>query len=465
MNIDGEIRAERLVRVARGVLPRVAVLPAIAFFLAPIAQVLQCVSTRFYAWPSWLFYRDYVVGVARPIAVSAAIVTIVAVVLVSWLAKTSERLASFRSIWPFVLLAALEVVATLANPDNAYRFDGIEMSCMGLWSYLVLVGAYLLPSTQVSSRVWRRRLAMLFCVTSVVCAVYALWKFYVIGQAPSNKWEYSAYLDSIFYQFNHYGYFLALAIPLSASMFAVERRRSYRLFFLTAYLLNTIILQLNNTMGAWLACMMMLCALPLAWRLARGRWNACAIAAPVIFIGTLVCVGLFDARMVDSVLDAWHDLSVLANALVAPRTAEAAEAIAGSVDAEVLQAGTNRVLLWITMTGYVLERPLLGWGAEGCWQALKAATDVARPHCEPLLYACDFGIPAAVAYCLGCCSVYAKSFKARTRLDGTSAACLMAAGGYLISSLFGDTFFYTTPYLHIFLGLGVAGLVGGDERG
>ena len=77
-----------------------------------------------------------------------------------------------------------------------------------------------------------------------------------------------------------------------------------------------------------------------------------------------------------------------------------------------------------------------------------------RPHNEFLQYSAFFGIPATVFYVAGILAIYLKALKNKYKLDIYAKASLITAFAYLVSSLFGNTMYYTTPYLFILLGIG-----------
>ena len=53
--------------------------------------------------------------------------------------------------------------------------------------------------------------------------------------------------------------------------------------------------------------------------------------------------------------------------------------------------------------------------------------------------------------------VFLRGLKYKPSLDGYSITALVASFGYLVSSFFGNTTYYITPFLFILLGLGLMG--------
>lgn len=118
-------------------------------------------------------------------------------------------------------------------------------------------------------------------------------------------------------------------------------------------------------------------------------------------------------------------------------------------------AGTGRWTLWEHTARYISEKPLIGWGVDGIHERLAVETNDCnnRPHNEFLQYAAFFGIPCAVSYICGLVNVFISAYKKRFLINKYEISCLVVAFGYLVSSFFGNTMYYTAPFLFIFLGL------------
>jgi len=113
-------------------------------------------------------------------------------------------------------------------------------------------------------------------------------------------------------------------------------------------------------------------------------------------------------------------------------------------------AGHNRWLLWQITMEHIASRPFLGYGCEGLSETLMDLTGRANPHNEILTYAAYFGIPAALLYAAGVLITVINGIRSGEHASMTAA---FAAAAYFISSMFGVSMFYTTPFLFVLLGL------------
>ena len=417
-------------------LDHIALVPLALYLATPLVDLAVVVANGYVSFTSRQVYHTVVETLAYPMGAYFAALLGLAV---AWLAargllRTSrERLAVLA---PLGALLALAVVSTLANPEDPYRISGIGPSYVGIGSYLLFVCAYLWPASVVREGRLRRAACMALCAESVPVGVHALWLAATYGGLPGTG--ASARPEGVFYNSNHYGYFLAMVVALYAALWALGEGRRLRLLALATLSFNAFVLMRNDTLGAWVACvsaLVALCAFCLAAR--RGCLRR-ALAAAALFVLVTVAVGAWDGSMVRSVAGLPADVSAVATgSQTAPR------------------AGSGRWRLWVATAKLIAQRPWLGWGAEGICDALYATCGLERAHCEPLMYAAYFGVPALCCYLAGCAAAFACAWRRRRALGATEVACLVAALAYLVSSCFGNMYFYTTPFFFMLLGLGL----------
>jgi O-antigen ligase len=158
--------------------------------------------------------------------------------------------------------------------------------------------------------------------------------------------------------------------------------------------------------------------------------------------GLAICVvSIWNGAMIKRIATAWSDLLSI---------------ISGSDNAG--GAGSGRWGLWVITADRISDRPWLGWGAEGICDGLLEPGNTERSHCEPLMYAAYFGIPAMVCYLAGVFATFVGAWRRRRTIDPTSVACACAAFSYFVSSCFGNMYFYTTPFFFILLGMALCRL-------
>ena len=124
-------------------------------------------------------------------------------------------------------------------------------------------------------------------------------------------------------------------------------------------------------------------------------------------------------------------------------------------------AGSGRWLLWQNGVRFAWERPLFGYGPDnlGARYAVSTASFSDRPHNELIQIAASLGIPAMLFYLSGLIAHLKSFLTLHQRLDRLSIGIFAMIGAYLISSLFGNSMFYTTPFFFLFLGISYGILV------
>lgn len=332
----------------------------------------------------------------------------------------------------FGLFLVWILLSTAVNGLDEKALHGVSYRNLGIFHFLSLVLIYLFLSSQVKRASLRRGLLTAFLLVSDLVALAALADRCVLAiPAFAQKKELSA----VFFNGNHYGYFLTMAVLVGAGLFLCRQGRRMELFGLLSMLLNFAVLLLNHSLGCLLAVgISMGCLLVLMLLTDR------AVARR---LGILL--GCFAALLLPGLL------------AFAPLRSEFADLalsfhqILSGVDAS--SAGHNRWMLWGITCDLISQRPLFGYGCEGISDILMSQTGRANPHNEVLTYAAFFGIPGAVFYLLGLVSVFAMWLRCKIWRDPFALTAALAALGYFLSSLFGVPMFYTAPFFFVFLGL------------
>ena len=120
---------------------------------------------------------------------------------------------------------------------------------------------------------------------------------------------------------------------------------------------------------------------------------------------------------------------------------------------EAKRAGHGRMTLWQQGLKMIPRRPIFGYGPEQMDKELSAIMWVDRPDNEFIQHAVFLGIPGLLFYLGALITLFTRQWIHMRKLDDTTliaAGCVVA---YLVSSLFGNTMFYTVPYLYMFLAM------------
>ena len=319
-------------------------------------------------------------------------------------------------------------VSTCINGFSREALLGVPYRYIGIFDILTFFLAYMFCSSSISGERMRRAILTAFTtVSDMIAAVFLIDKFMPFVHAFRNKNEPAA----IFYHGNHYGYFLVIAVIISVGL-CLSGKKHYQLFGILSFVLNMASLICNRSTGCLLAAGSVLLAGAVALFI-KDRQKRKGIA---MFAAVLAALGFIalktEPRLVEDIMMDIHD---------------AADIISGGGD--VLH-GHGRWGLWQQTLQMIQERPVFGYGCEGISTVLQETNVAANPHNEVMTYAAFFGIPASALYVAGVAVTLVRGLRSNDH-DSVTAAC--AASGYFISSLFGVSMFYTTPFFFVLLGL------------
>ncbi len=350
-------------------------------------------------------------------------------------AHRREQLKSrLRSDWTWKFFAGLLLciaVSTCINGLTHEAIYGIPYRNIGIFTTAAFILIYMGVSSFISTDGMRMILIILFCVTANLIAVGALYDRY-IGEIPA--FQSKKELSAIFFNGNHYGYFLVMAVLAGFGLVLYTEGHQMIIGALTS-VLNLILLALNHSLGCILAVLITAAGATLYMmiREPQRRKRVSIITAVAVLIAAAVICTSSDVRKEFVVFSG--DLASIMNSEVT-----------GSL-------GHNRWKLWEQTMTYISEKPLMGYGCEGISFSLYKMFKISNPHNELLTYAAYYGIPAMFMYTAGIVSVFVYHIRNGERISAGSRIACMAAAGYFISSIAGVAMFYTAPFFFIFTGL------------
>jgi len=268
----------------------------------------------------------------------------------------------------------------------------------------------------------------------------------------------------VFFNTNHYGYYITLLGGLFASMIVFTKQLIVRVLYILLYIIDVIALCAANVMGGSLAAIFMLIFLFIVSRLTsirprkydmelyertKDKWSVTDwiinLLPAFIFVALFVFYTLYvSSAVVDSYIALFYDMKRIASTTAAT----SAQAV-GDIGA----AGSGRWGLWMMTIGKIFESPLFGWGQNGVVNYLFYEGGSGTPHNEYLQHAVQFGIPALIFYLAGVMCVFLKALRHRFMLSTVEKAAIVSAFAYLVSAFFGVTMYYTTPLFWLVLGL------------
>ena len=331
----------------------------------------------------------------------------------------------------FIAFAVLIVISTLANGLTREAVNGVPYRYIGIFRMFAFMLVYMGLSGRPASQALKENALLLYLAAADAAGLAALVDLYAAAiPAFHEKKELSA----VFFNGNHYGYFLLMAVLIGTGWFMYGEGKE-QVFGAASAVFGLLMLALNHSMGCILAVMLTIAGMAVCILICdRDRLRRLAVLAGAL------AAGLIAALLLSSSI----------RSEFASLGADIAAILSGNAG---WSTGHNRFLLWDITLAYIEERPLTGFGCEGIAFQLYEATGRSNPHSEILSYAAYYGIPAALCYAAAVISVFHDHFRDRKQAPASSRIACMAAAGYFISSMTGVAMFYTAPFFFIFLGM------------
>ncbi len=346
-----------------------------------------------------------------------------------------------------IVLLIISVIASICSDDPHLSFYGEHYRKEGLIVYIMYIG-FMLTASTIKNKKYFKIIARIIIFSTLVITILPLF----------NKGFSFTNYTNIFYNRNHYGYYLMISLMLAIFMF-VDNNGFRRFFYSIAYIFLLYILILNDTFGCYLAMVISLLFFVVYSFIKK---NKRIIASTTIIIFALVSFfvsyyGIKWGERVDFTSTKgiiWNNISGLFRDTKTILDDE-------STEDEIAQVGSLRGVLWKEAINYTLDHPLLGGGME-CLNTVYAKCELCnsdRPHNAILQFSSFIGIPGAIVYIIFIVLVALQGLK-KIKSDSIYMMVYFTAMCYFISSMFGNSMFYTSPYFMIFLGL----LIGINRR-
>ena len=344
----------------------------------------------------------------------------------------------------FLIMAVLILISTFINGFTEYALIGHIYRSESVFNFLSYVLCFYSCASVIRYARTKKFLLNSFIAASSFISIVSLLDYF--GIIP--VWHFHLYqenaLTAVFYNSNHFGYYLAIAVTVSFAMCLFEEAKIPWYLYLVSLVLHTITLVINRTRGCYLACLGAVIVTCLVYvKSGRCRLSRLIPSLSVLIASAVTGFVVFPQGLV-KFMRLFRDVSDVTESVVSSDTAKNAD-----------HAGSGRWLLWKLTFGAILQKPLFGWGTEGIADILSSsAIHNMRTHNEYLQYAAFYGIPACLSYLSSVAVIYYRACRRLKSLSGYMAVALMGGLAYLISACFGNTMFYTTPFLFILLGLG-----------
>ncbi len=378
-----------------------------------------------------------------------------------------------KELLPIILLTAYLIwtlISCIFAQDKQKAFYGTDYRKDGFITYLVYAGfflsAYLIKSNKI-----KKILLNVFLIVSLLNILIinltsnnvSLLKMFIY-----RKVEIGVFLNS-----NHYGYYLLLATIIACILLITEKNKILKILYLGSYIILLYNLIYNNTLGCYIALTIVL-ILFLIYSIYSKKYIKISGIVLLIFI-TLSCVVqkndknivisninsmIKDAKSIINIDTNNNKKDIEENNNTQNNKKDSSNSNTNNKisDKELRKIGSGRGELWKYGTIMILEKPLLGYGAENLEEEYaKYNIDQDRPHNLLIQLATTSGIPGLLLYMSAIVLILIRGIKKLKEHNSEDNSIYLVAYfaviAYLISAMFGNSMYYTSPYFFILLGI------------
>lgn len=355
-----------------------------------------------------------------------------------------ETLKELLPIFIFVLYMIWTLISCILSPNKKLAFFGSSYRKEGYIMYMIYAGFFFCALLLESKKLRKILLNIFILVTIFLIIVSRIPKFCIEHPTifMNNTLEHS-----VFAQFNHYGYYLMMSLMCSFGLFITEKNKVLKVVNLVEYTVIGYALIFNDTFGCYLATSIVL-ILYCIYALVKKKDRMVTLIAIGIFIILSVAITNDGKNL------AYENISSLGSDIKAiiikvfnieEESPEAEE--------NFEKAGTSRMLLWKYGVEFIKERPVIGYGPDNLkekYASVSVRQD--RPHNLLIQLATTSGIPGMILYVTAVGIIVVRGIRDLIKNNGSGKIFLIIAVTYLISAMFGNSMYYTSPYYFIFLG-------------
>lgn len=328
----------------------------------------------------------------------------------------------------FLLFVISIILVTVIRGPNEYDLTGHPYMYESIYSYISYPLVFFFCGMMLKQESHRKLLLYALLFTSLPVNILALVNEWAVKIRLFN----GAGVCAVFHNSNHYGYYLAITIITAALLFVYEKKLWLKIIAAASAVLATMVLIINNTLGAYLAVLFVLILFVIYSFVIVKEHRLMSVVILASFLLLTFVMSFWYSTILSSFVTLFGDIGMI---------------IEDPLEAD--KAGSSRWRLWKGTVSHMGESPFLGFGVEGLLNTYHVGT----PHNEFLQYAEFFGIQTSLLYIIACAVILVRVFKNSCRLDRTTMICFFVCVGYLVSSFFGVAIYYTTPFIYIFLGL------------
>lgn len=274
--------------------------------------------------------------------------------------------------------------------------------------------------------------------------------------------------SGIFHNSNHYGYYLSICVIVAAVMAIKEEKTGLSTLYFASYVVMLEMAIINNTLGAYLGIAASIIFMIIYALIPKGVKS--------VYLKELLWTGLILLAFIalsavtvnpsgkNIVYSNFAGLAKDFNILVGKQEStssngENTSEVSGEKENEQESnakddIGSGRGVLWKDALIMATQKPFFGYGLENILYEYNEQFGVSegRSHNLVLQLAATTGIVGMLLYVVGVAAIWIRKLKYLREWNIYECLGMFVTVSYIISSLVGNSGFYTSGYFYIFFG-------------
>lgn len=401
-----------------------------------LITILYSIPLLKHLLPTYLFALNNDYFILKVIGIIGAYFLVFYIIFLFY--KSENKKDLFKDLLPvFILLLYMiwSLISSIFSENKSLAFLGTFYRHDGYITYLLYAGCFGLSFGLKSTKAKK---ALLYIFT-----IIAIFSILLIELAKNSILiGFVCNLDistASFFNSNHYGYYLLLTTAICSFLFITEHNKFLKILNLIMYSFLLYYLVLNNTFGCYIALITTLIIFLIISIIKKE--NKITYTIPIVIF---ILVSIFVTTNSNNVTTG--NISSLTKDIGTLLTSS-------SQDKKWKKAGSGRMELWYYGLQFIIEKPILGYGPENLESKyLNLGINQDRPHNLIIQLATTSGIPGLILYSFAIGLILVRGIKRFTVKNQLLIICLFSVIAYLISAMFGNSMYYTSPYYFIILG-------------
>lgn len=368
------------------------------------------------------------------------------------LIKSSNKKEFLKKIIPIFFFTAYMIwtlVSCIFAENKKNVFEGTEYRKEGYFMYLNYAGFFLCAFLLDSDKLRKTILNTMIVVTTLMAILNLLVSLKINPVFFNMYFVNTSRKTAYFSNFNHYGYFLMISLMACFGMYVTEKNKKVKVLYLISFAFISYMLIYNNTFGCYLAVAISL-ILYTIYVIIKKKNVVTTLCAILIFVILSCTVKENNINL------AYYNIKGIVKDIkaIVTRVINIKDDDDDEIEKDFEKAGTSRVKLWKYGLQFFAENPILGYGPDNLDSKYDSVgiIDQDRPHNLLIQLATTSGLPGLILYVTAVGIIIIKGIKEFLKKDEKGQEFLVVVITYLISAMFGNSMYYTSPYFFIFLG-------------